>query len=223
MQNDLNRNLPSSQVKIFAINETGQEVANAVAAATGDLPLLQDTSAEDVWSDWQATWRDVQIVDAEGELSGIYNLTRNDITVDGNYQALREMIVNAATSKRVATSPYQNRIEPMDTTKDGFVAPNDVLAVINKINRDGAGELTAPDGEVDVAFDVTGDNWVSALDALRVIQVLNRLSSASGEPDPAGEPMEADSVAPAEAADAYFAMSVASNFDGDDDSEDEEE
>lgn len=223
MQRDLNRNLPSSKVNILAVNEVGHESANDLAASTGDLPLLQDTRADDVWGDWEVTYRDVQVVDADGELSAIYNLTRNDITQSGNYDTLREMIVNAATAHRVAGSPYQNRIEPMDATKDGFVAPNDVLAVVNKINRDGAGELAAPDGEVSVAYDVTGDNFVSALDALRIIQVLNRLSSASGEPEPAGEPVEAAAVDAVNATDAYFALSAANNFDGDNASDDEDE
>ena len=224
MQQDLNRNLPSSKVNILAVNEVGHESANSVAAATGDLPLLQDTNADDVWTDWDVTYRDVRVVDADGELRGIYNLTRNDITNSRNYSILREMIVDAATSKRVASSPYQNRVEPLDTNMDGFVAPNDVLAVVNRINREGAGELPAPDGEVATAYDVSGDNWVSALDALRIIQVLNRLSRGSGEPEPvaAGEPEEVQSVAAAvDATDAYFAVSVA-NAHSEDDSDDEE-
>ena len=190
-----------------------------MATSLVDLPLLQDTAEEDVWGNWDAVWRDVQVVDSEGEVTDVLNLTTNDLRTTENYDLLRGMIIDAATSKREAGSRHQNRIEPMDTTMDGFVAPNDVLAVINKINRDGAGELADP-GSTDptIAYDVTGDNWVSALDALRIIQVLNRVSS-SGSGEPAGEAPDVVETAGAQAlaADAVFASSISDSVADDDD------
>ena len=193
---------------MLAINEEGQERANLTAAALNDLPLLQDVDADndndsDAWEDWGATWRDVRIVDANGELSGVLNLTRNDLGEPANYANLRDMIVEAATANRVATSPWQNRIEPMDVNNDGNVVPRDVLAIINHLNTEGAGELEAPSGEPDNYLDVTGDNHVSALDALRIIQVLNRLNNASGEPENVPAP-----TPPQSGVDAYFALTL---------------
>lgn len=209
LQQDLNKNLPSSKVNILAINEVGEDSANDVAAALSDLPLLQDTRSEDVWGNWDVTWRDVQVVDTDGVVTDILNLTSNDIDETQNYDNLKSMIVNAATSKRTAASPHQNRIEPLDTTKDGFVAPNDVLAVINRINGEGAGELPATNGEPDFYFDVSGDNHVSALDALRIIQVLNRLSrSGSGEPPAAADVVAAGEPPSSESVDAIFALNA---------------
>lgn len=198
----------------------GEHSANDLAASLNDLPLLQDTSNEDVWGSWGATWRDVQVIDPAGELSDILNLTTNDIRQQDNYDNLRSMIVTAATANRVQASDWQNPVEPLDVNGDDSVAPIDALRIINKINSDGAGELTdAPAGESTNYYDVTGDNFVSSLDALRVIQVLNQFS---GSGEPAGEPVEAEvPAAPASVAtssvDAFFAL------DQDDDDEEASE
>jgi len=224
LQQDLNKNLPSSEVNIVAVNEVGHHGANETASALTDLPLIQDTRAEDVWNNWNVTYRDVQVFDSDGEVTGVFNLSSssNDLNRSANYDHVRGLIVDAATSKRVAGSAHQNRIEPMDTTKDGFVAPNDVLAIINKINRDGAGELPSTDGETPgFYYDVSGDNFVTALDALRIIQVLNRLSrSGSGEPDEVDVAAAAEPPSHADATDAIFALAIAD--DSDDDEDDEE-
>ena len=231
MQADIDANYPSSPVQIMAINEHGADSANDVATAINDLPFLQDVDQNsdgesDVWSDWwtgdgpydpATAWRDVHVVDPDGERQDIYNLTTFDIGIQENYDTLKGMIVDAATAKRVAQSPWQNRVEPLDTNNDGNVVPNDALRVINRINGDGAGELPAQ-LEGSSYFDVTGDNFVTARDVLVIIQHLNRVSAAGGEP--AGEP-PADVVPPvdsvsASSADAFFA---AIQPDSDEDSE----
>ena len=56
-------------------------------------------------------------------------------------------------------------------------APVDVLAVITHINRNGAG-ATDPSVEPGGYYDVNGDGFVAAIDALRVIQHLNRVANA---------------------------------------------
>lgn len=232
MQADIEANYPSSPVQIMAINEHGADSANNVATALNDLPFLQDVDQNndgesDVWSDWwtgegpydpSISWRDVHVVDADGERQDIYNLTSHDLGTQANYDALKEMIVSVATAKRVAQSPWQNRVEPLDTNNDGNVVPNDALRVINRINGIGAGELPAQ-LEGSSYFDVTGDNFVTARDVLVIIQHLNRVSAAGGEP--AGEPPVAEAVAAASSvsatsADAFFA---AMQPDSDDDAE----
>ncbi len=171
--------------------------------------MLQDTTNEDVWGTWGVTWRDVQIVDAEGELTDVLSLTTNDIRDQANYDNLRSMIVSAATSNRVQQSDWQNAVEPLDVNADNSVAPIDALRIINKINSDGAGELPAASGEPANYYDVTGDGFVSSLDALRVIQILNKFSSGSGEP--------AEAPVQAGAADAFFALQLTDADDSDDD------
>ena len=50
----------------------------------------------DWWGTWAPTYRDVLIADADGELAGIYNLTDNSLSDDGNYDALKQMLIDAA-------------------------------------------------------------------------------------------------------------------------------
>lgn len=172
------------------MNEDGQQSANDVVTANSDVPWLQDVdddqnNVSDVWYDrWQITYRDVWLVDAANELAGVYNLTSHDLANPVNYNTLRRMVVDVATEGRVAESPWQNRIEPLDVNDDGFVVPQDVLRIITRLNTNGPGELPVPSGTVTSYFDTNGDNYVSALDALLGIRHLNKFSLAgSGEPD----------------------------------------
>lgn len=73
----------------------GHESANDTAAEVGDLPLLQDDADNDVWASWQATYRDVQIVDANGDRAAVYNLTEHDLGDPDNYETLRQMLLDA--------------------------------------------------------------------------------------------------------------------------------
>ncbi len=225
MQQDLDRNYPSSEFSILAINAIDASDARDVqsAAVINDLPLLQDTDENrngnsDVWELWwtgegpydsREAWRDVHVVDSDGERTDVFDLTTHDLRIPNNYDELKSLMIDAATSRRVALSPWQNRVEPLDTNSDGFVAPNDVLHVINRINRSGAGELPTQLAVSDY-YDVTGDNFVTALDVLTIIRHLNRVSGAG---EPAGEP---DSVphtqttnATTMAIDTYFAAAIA--------------
>jgi hypothetical protein len=155
------------------------------------------------------TWRDVRIVDGNGELVDVLNLTSNDIRVQDNYNNLRSMIVEAATSERVADSPWQNRVEPLDVSNDGFVVANDVLRIINRINDVGAGELPSTTETIDNYYDVTGDNFATSRDALVIIRHINLHSQiAAGEPEP---------KAAAKSVDAYFAAAIADLDDDEDD------
>lgn len=213
LQEDFDRNLPSSNVKILAINEAGEESQNATAAALNDLPLLQDVDSNNnnvsqVWAEWDVVWRDVRIVDSNQELTEVLNLTTNDLNVSTNYDRLRGMILDAALSTRVVANAWQNPTEPLDINDDGVIAPGDVLTLVNQLNDEGPGELPAPSGSVQAYYDPSGDNFLTALDALRVIQQLNRFNVANGEP--AGEPDVVEATAPATSAatDALFAYAV---------------
>jgi len=208
------------------VDEEGQESSSGLAADLNDLPLLQDVdfnndNNSDVWASWwtgpepfdaNIAWRDVYIVNAENERAEVYNLTAHDIRDASNYEALRSKIVATASSGRVQESDWQNPVEPLDVNPDGLIVANDVLRIINRINIEGPGELPTPTGEVVNYYDVTGDNQVTAIDALRLIQHINRYSlNGAGEPGDAGSGPQAASV------DAFFAATM---NDADDDERD---
>lgn len=224
MAEELNTNYPSSEIDILAINEEGEERDNPVAAALADLPLLQDVDANndgnsDVWEDWGASWRDVHVVDAQGELHSVYSLTTDgDLRETADYNTVKDRIIDAATSTRVEATEWQNRVEPLDVDNNQFITPRDVLGLVNRINDDGPGELTAAQADGGPYYDVSGDGFVSARDVLFVVLHLNTVnSSAAGEPD---DVVEAQPEQSTSAADMFFASNFQDNQD-DDDSDDE--
>ena len=191
-----------------------------------DLPYLQDVDGNsnnqpDQWEQWGAEWRDVHVVDADGEVTDVMNLTANDLRRPANYDRLKGLIVDAATSDNVAESDWQNAVEPLDVNRDGSVVPNDVLKIFNKFNRDGASELTG--AATDDFYDVNGDGFLNSLDAITIIRHLNDVSTF-GSGEPAGEPPESSQSAsanelavPAVAVEAIFAATKADNADDEDD------
>jgi subtilisin family serine protease/subtilisin-like proprotein convertase family protein len=106
---------------------------------------------------------------------------------------------------------WYNYHDPNDVNNDGFVAPNDALLIINRINAAGTGPLTGTMdvGRTSIYYDVSRDNIVSPIDALMVINYLNgRGSAASGEGEAAAASTSAanDSLA---ALDQLFATMAA--------------
>ena len=88
MQNEL------SDVAIIGINGTGYESGNESFCNGRDLPWLQDTPDIAMWDDWAVTYRDVYILDSDGFLVEIYNLTTHDLAND--YFELREILEDYA-------------------------------------------------------------------------------------------------------------------------------
>ena len=82
---------------------------------------------------------------------------------------------------QVTTNPWQNPNDPLnvDDDADGFVAPNDALAIINELNDrmvsdPTTGQLPIPaPSTIQYFYDVNGDGFVSPVDAIRVINALS--------------------------------------------------
>lgn len=80
---------PASKVRLFAVNDAGEEAYVATAAgASHTIPILQDTAAVGAWGLWNVTYRDVVILDGEGRCLGVYNLTTHNLQVQADYDAL---------------------------------------------------------------------------------------------------------------------------------------
>ena len=79
------------------MNGIGYESGNATTYAGRVLPWLQDVAGVDVWAAWAVIYRDVIILDADNIVVGVYNLTSNDLGQAANYEALRTMLIDAAT------------------------------------------------------------------------------------------------------------------------------
>lgn len=96
MQAELNAETTLRPIRILGINEAGQESGNATIVAGRVLPWLQDTAGANVWQQWQVTYRDVIVLDAENKRVTAFNVTNQDLSNADNYAALRAILVEAA-------------------------------------------------------------------------------------------------------------------------------
>ena len=82
-----------------------------------------------------------------------------------------------------ATPPWQNPANPLDVVPDGVVKPQDVLVLVNELNRAGQRPLTVPPVAPDAPppyYDVFPDNFLSPQDVLLVVNYLNSLPPSPG-------------------------------------------
>jgi hypothetical protein len=89
---------PAPTVRILGVNGAGEEAGNPAMVAGRVLPLLQDVPSVDAWGLWDVTPRDVVVVDALGRAYAIYNLTEHDLAVPANYDALKQLLVDATAA-----------------------------------------------------------------------------------------------------------------------------
>ncbi len=103
MQKELDADFPLLDIQIIGVNEAGEESANSSITAGRNLPWLQDVDGDgdglsDVWRNlWDVTYRDVVIVDADNVKLGAFNLTEHNLASPENYDALRQMLIDAAS------------------------------------------------------------------------------------------------------------------------------
>ncbi len=80
---------PASAIRVFAVNDVGEEAFVGIAAGSVHAaPILQDTAEVGAWGLWNVTYRDVVILDGEGRCLGVYNLTEHNLQVQADYDAL---------------------------------------------------------------------------------------------------------------------------------------
>jgi hypothetical protein len=94
MQTELEREAPGTIV-LLSVNAVGFEAGNADFVTGKTTPLLQDTQAVNAWSQWQVTYRDVVVLDAQGRRRDVFNLTTNDLAVPANFSTLKSMLLDA--------------------------------------------------------------------------------------------------------------------------------
>lgn len=85
--------LPAS-IAIIGVNELGKAGSNDVFTDGRDLPWLQDTEEDAVWSQWGVEYRDVVLVDTEGSIVGVFNLTEQDLGQNSQFNALKDALLS---------------------------------------------------------------------------------------------------------------------------------
>ena len=89
MQEEILAANPASRIRIRAVNDFGHE--SGVAGAAGvdrTLPILQDTAEVGAWGLWGVAYRDVVILDGDGNALGRFNLTTHNLAFLGDYETL---------------------------------------------------------------------------------------------------------------------------------------
>lgn len=79
------------------MNGVGHESGNTLACTGRVLPWLQDLPTAQVWDLWAVAYRDCVILDAQGVVFAIFNLTVHDLGDPAEYAALKALLIDAAT------------------------------------------------------------------------------------------------------------------------------
>ncbi|MHC4547741.1 MAG: hypothetical protein ACYTEZ_03105 [Planctomycetota bacterium] len=96
MQTELLGDNPATTIRILGVNAIGSESGNDLNCTDRDIPWLQDTAAEHVWTQWQVAYRDVIVLDDENRPVAVYSLTTYDLGDTANYDALKAILRQAA-------------------------------------------------------------------------------------------------------------------------------
>ncbi len=89
----------------------------------------------------------------------------------------RRSFFESLEPRYLLASDWQNPLFASDVNDDGFIAADDVLAVINNINAKKSRALTAPTDSNAFYIDVDGDKNVAASDVVSVINFINATRS----------------------------------------------
>ncbi len=206
LQKELEAAYPVLRIQLLGVNAYGQDAANEPTTQDRELPWLQDVDANhdglgDAAALWNPSYRDVYILDGDNVQVASFDVDWNDLQQPANYDALRELLIDAAmTSQR----PWHNADNPLDVNDNDGVEPLDALTIINNLNAEGPHQLPPPQaGDPPMRYyDCNGDGEVGPIDALNVINYLN---AQSGAANAEGEGLPAESHALQAAQPASFA------------------
>ena len=101
MPEELSSERPDLGVVLLAVNEAGYSSGLEAISGEGDLAVLQDDAAADVWATWAVEYRDVVIVDATNEAVHTFNLTTHDLREGENYAELKAILISVAEGNGV--------------------------------------------------------------------------------------------------------------------------
>jgi hypothetical protein len=99
MQKEIDAMGAPADIAILGVNQLGHERANATACEGKDLPWLQETPEELVWSRWEVAYRDVVILDRDNVRTAVYNLTEHDLADPANYEALKALLLGGGGNR----------------------------------------------------------------------------------------------------------------------------
>lgn len=60
------------------------------------MPWLQPGAGDDIWTQWDVTYRDVIVVGPDNEYLWTFNLTEHDLSNPDNYASLKNQLLEQA-------------------------------------------------------------------------------------------------------------------------------
>jgi hypothetical protein len=140
------------------------------------------------------SFRDVVVLNGANEEIAKINLNQNDLANSGNYDTLKELLVEEAMKEQ---RPWRNPVNARDVDNSSFVAPLDVLLIINELNVSDPRLLPPPTGADSPPpfWDANGDGFLTAADALFVINYLNSAESGFSHGEGESSPMQSMAAA----------------------------
>ena len=96
MQNEISSEYPELPIKILSINQIGAENGINSFNETHALPMVNDSTTDEIWIQWESQWRDFYILNKQNELLEVYNLTEHNLNDPLNYQELKQKLILAA-------------------------------------------------------------------------------------------------------------------------------
>ena len=104
---------PETGIVILGVNEAGYGNNEAICEGR-DLPWLQDTQEDDWWGSWGITYRDVVILNRDGNEEAVFNLTEHDLGNPNDYAAFKALLLDIAGQEPITTT-----ISSSSTTSTG--------------------------------------------------------------------------------------------------------
>jgi len=97
MQNELDAEYPELAIQLLAVGRSdARDVSLSGMSALGDLPVLWGPDVGGVWTDWDAGFRDVIVLNASNEKVAVFNLTSESLSSPANYEALKSALIETA-------------------------------------------------------------------------------------------------------------------------------
>ena len=104
MQAELDAEYPNLNIKIVGINMIATEAGITDVSLISTLPMVQDDTTVNIWTSWNATWRDVQILNPQNEVVHVFNLTQHSLA-PGNGFCTDNVSIDQATCEGDPTAP----------------------------------------------------------------------------------------------------------------------
>jgi peroxiredoxin len=87
---------PALNVEIVGVNRADQAAYNGMISYSVNLPWLQDTEEQAVWSTWAVSMRDVWILDSLNRPVSVFNVSEHNLAFSENRANLKQMLLEAA-------------------------------------------------------------------------------------------------------------------------------